>query len=319
MNLVFDSVIFFILFFSGYWMYVIIHSFFYDKHQKNDPPKTKLVRITILFFLLLCFSTIFWGSLIEPRLVTVKTTNLDLKKINQDQGFKIGFLSDQHLGKYKKTHYTQKVVNKTLEQKPDLILLGGDFIENQAKAANYLLPMEKLCQTVPCFAVMGNHEYNLAGSQSNNYKDKTALIKKYFDEWKIPILFNQTQNIKIKENNISISGTDDLWTGRVDITKLSQTIDPKNTNILLSHNPDIILKPEVQKFDLIFSGHTHGGQIRLPWLGSLAKIPTKIGQDYDKGLFKTKNGYLYITAGLGESGVRSRLFNPPEISIINIY
>jgi predicted MPP superfamily phosphohydrolase len=70
--------------------------------------------------------------------------------------------------------------------------------------------------------------------------------------------------------------------------------------------------------DLILTGHTHGGQIRLPLIGSLAPIPTNLGRAYDMGLFNISGGQMFISRGIGESGTRARLFCRPEISILNV-
>ena len=88
--------------------------------------------------------------------------------------------------------------------------------------------------------------------------------------------------------------------------------------ILIAHNPDAILYSNADRADLVIAGHTHGGQIRLPWIGSIARIPTILGNDYDKGLFEYGDQQLFITSGVSETGPRARLFNPPVISVLTI-
>ena len=84
------------------------------------------------------------------------------------------------------------------------------------------------------------------------------------------------------------------------------------------HNPDAVSDFTDEKVDLVLAAHTHGGQIRLPFLGPIGKIPTKLGQLYDKGFFDI-NGYkTFITSGLGTSGPRARLFNHPEVVILEV-
>ena len=88
----------------------------------------------------------------------------------------------------------------------------------------------------------------------------------------------------------------------------------------MSHNPDAVLSEiTVEKADLVLSGHTHGGQIRLPWLGSISGMPNILGREYDLGLFDYQGTNLLISAGLGETGPRARLFNPPEIILLNLW
>ena len=114
-----------------------------------------------------------------------------------------------------------------------------------------------------------------------------------------------------------MAGIDDIWFGGSSKAALDGLTD-EDMVILLAHNPDAVLFSETKVADLILSGHTHGGQIRLPLVGSLAHIPTVLGNTYDKGLFSLKDQWLFITSGVGEIGPRARLFNPPEIVLLNI-
>jgi len=259
---------------------------------------------------------ITYGSFIEPRLIKITQTDIKLDKL--DQNVKIALITDTHLGPYKKQGFVKKIVQKTFAQNPDLILLGGDFIFQKEDHIRYLEPIKILCSEIPCFAVTGNHEYNLGKAYDPKIKDKTGLLRQLFYNWNIILLENQNQSIDIKGQTILIAGISDLWTGLDDLDQASQNLPEKSIKLLLSHNPDIIMNPTVENYDLILSGHTHAGQIRLPLIGSVASIPTEIGRAYDQGLFKLKKGYLYIASGLGESGTRARLFNRPELSIINL-
>jgi predicted MPP superfamily phosphohydrolase len=96
--------------------------------------------------------------------------------------------------------------------------------------------------------------------------------------------------------------------------------DTEHPTILLAHNPDVILDEESTAANLVIAAHTHGGQIRLPFLGSLAPIPTKLGRAFDRGWFSLQEGRaLFITTGVGESGVRARLFVPPQIDVLTVH
>ncbi|MBI5077058.1 metallophosphoesterase [Candidatus Falkowbacteria bacterium] len=226
----------------------------------------------------------------------------------------------RHSGKvaYKKSGFVRKVANKIDEEAPDLVLLTGDFILGRESNALYLSPLKDIGQKYPTFAVTGNHEFDLAFAGDLDYKDKTATLRKLFNQWEISILDNQTKKITLGEGTINIAGVPDLWTNKANLDVINNFIDPRYPKILLSHNPDIILDKESENFDLILSGHTHNGQIRLPFIGNIPSMPTKLGRAFSAGLFKLKNGYLYITAGLGETGPRARLFNRPELTVLKI-
>ena len=95
-------------------------------------------------------------------------------------------------------------------------------------------------------------------------------------------------------------------------------MDNSIIKILLAHNPDAIYLPGAEQVDLILSGHTHAGQIRLPWIGPVPSVGTELGKDYCYGLFKKEDTLLYVSSGIGESGPRARFFSLPEIALINI-
>ena len=147
---------------------------------------------------------------------------------------------------------------------------------------------------------------------------KTKTLRELFNAWGIPILDNETLLLELNNQRINVAGVADLWTGKDDLPLVISKMEKNYPSILISHNPDIILREGHENFDLILSGYTHAGQIRLPYIGSVPNIPDELGRAYDMGLFKLKNGYLYISRGLGESGTRARLFSPPELSIITV-
>lgn len=316
MRFFFDSIIIFILLFSSYWMYLIIRSFFYP--QKS---KTKLIRIFILIGLFITFNTIFYGSFIESQMIHAKRTNISFGKTPTIENIKIVFLSDLHLGPYKQAHFVEKIIQKVEAENPDLILFGGDYIYGFEKNSVYLEPFIQWSEKYQgkMFAVTGNHEFNEGKFNDPNFKDKTKMIREIFQKANIKILDNAHEQVTVNGQSLYIAGIADLWTGQADADKaIGNDIDYSLPKILISHNPDILFEKASENFDLILSGHTHGGQIRLPLLGSVPNIPDKLGRAYDKGLFKTKTGYIYVSAGIGETGPRARLFNPPELTVINL-
>jgi len=296
-------------------MYVIVRSFFYDKEKQ---AKTKIVRICIVALLLFCFLIVSWGSFIESNRIVIKQTNLNYNQTVEKETLKIAFVSDTHVGPYKKNWFLNRVVDKIISEQPDIVLLGGDYILSREKNAKYLEPFKRLSAKYPTFAVTGNHEFKMGKPNDKRQKDRTATLRKLFAEWNIPILDNQTQIVETKHGSINITGIPDIWTELDDLEVAKLDSDPEAPKILLAHNPSIILDKEAESFDLVLSGHTHAGQIRLPWIGPLATPTMDLDKRFDQGIFKLKNGYLYITAGLGESGARARLFNPPEITILNL-
>ena len=296
-------------------MYVLLRSF---KQDAEKQIKTKIVRLCFFVFLLLIFIVVQWGSFIEPQLIQTKKTAVDLKLTPRHETIKIALVSDFHVGRYKKNLFVEKAVNKIIDQKPDLVLIAGDFIMGKETNAQYLYPLKNLAEKYPVFAVTGNHEFNIGKPNDPHYNDRSGLLRKLFNDWNIFILDNATKKITTEQGSLNITGLPDIWTGQVDFNAAELNLDPRLPKILLVHNPDIILDEHAENYDLVLAAHTHAGQIRLPFIGSLPPLPTKLGRAFDQGLFQLKNNFLYITGGLGETGPRARLLNPPEITIINL-
>ncbi len=294
---------------------MIIRSFFYV--QKS---KTKLLRILILIGLFITFTTIFYGSFLESQMIKTKRTDISLGKTVEKENIKIVFLSDFHVGPYKQSNFIENVMRKVETENPDLILFGGDYIYGFEQNSIYLEPLIKWSTKYngKMFAVTGNHEFNESTLNDPHFTDKTKTIREIFQKANIQILDNAHEEVSIDGQSFYIVGVSDLWTGQANIDQATLHTSFDKSRILISHNPDILLEKAAENVDLIISGHTHGGQIRLPLIGSVAAIPDKLGRAYDKGLFKTKTGHIYISAGLGETGPRARLFNPPELTVINL-
>lgn len=315
MNYFFDFIIFCILFSSAYWMYIVVRSFLYDKERG---VKTKIWRVVLLALLITIFATVLSGSFIKPRQVVVSPVNINLNKTSQTEQIKIAFVSDLHLGYYKQTGWTQQIANQINNLNPDIVLLGGDFIDRKESAAQYLAPLRKIATRFPTFAVTGNHEFRTSYQKQSKYSDRTRLLRKLFAEWDIKILDNANQILAVNNQTLAICGIEDLWTGRADLSLAKANIPTEAIKILLAHNPDVILESHANDFNLILSGHTHAGQFRLPFIGAIAPIPDELGRTFDYGLFQLKNNYLYVTAGAGETGARARLFSRPEIALITL-
>ncbi|HSD12490.1 MAG TPA: metallophosphoesterase, partial [Patescibacteria group bacterium] len=124
--------------------------------------------------------------------------------------------------------------------------------------------------------------------------------------------------IAVDGAEIRLAGLDDVRYGHPDIDAALSGIAPGTPTILIVHNPDAASLAEARGVDLVLAGHTHGGQIRLPLLGPVPHMPITIGQQFDKGLFFYGPSRLFITSGVGESGPRARLFDPPEISLLRV-
>jgi len=309
---VFEFITYAFLILSAIFAYRLIRAFFYS--QKGKRSKIKLI---IAIGLIIGFLIVFYGSFIESRMLFVKEYNIDIEKNKSSDRIKIAAISDPHFGPFKKYNYSQKIADKIDQQNPDLIVLLGDYIYGLEENAKYLEPIVKLNDKYPIYVITGNHDYHLPEFRSPKQKDKTQVLRQVLDKYNLELMENTNQQLTIKNQQFNLVGIKEIWTGEADLDKAMQGVDQSMPTIMLCHNPDFIMQAHDQ-IDLMLSGHTHGGQIRLPSLGAVPPLPDELGRKYDEGLFKFNNTQLFITSGVGEAGPRARLFNPPEISILNV-
>lgn len=255
----------------------------------------------IILFIILPLAVLIWSRFIEPQIILIHHQTIKV-------GFKIriALIADLHLGAYKNEKFLARTVKKINSQNPDLILIAGDFIYADKKIPQFsaLAHLQ-----APVYAVWGNHDYLNQNSTISQPKTNQCL-KTILKANKVKILENQTAQFK----NFTLLGLNDHWS-KNDDTNLLNNYSQKDHLIVLTHNPDTIALYPNDSADLTLCGHTHAGQIRLPFLYKKV-IPTK--GKFDRGLSRQKNTQLFITGGLGEIVLPLRLFNPPTIDILEL-
>lgn len=309
MNAIYDSIIYGFLFLDGVFLVLAI---LWIKRRGWRWPQALSAAI-----LLFAWLVIFYGSFIEPQLIVVREQTVRLAK-NPTETLRAVLISDFHLGPYKKDGFVERVVSKINAQKPDIIFIAGDFVYNDISQIQYVDPLKNLKAPLGVLAVLGNHDYGEGGPGMILEKGdaRVKAVREKLEALDIRVLVNDFYDIKKGEKNLIIFGADEVWSGRADILEAAGAFDAK---LVLSHNPDIIHKAVRHGIDLVLAGHAHGGQIRLPGIGSVPDIPDELGRAYDRGLFLFEKGtQLFITSGLGEMGPRARLFVPPEVVLLKI-
>ena len=250
------------------------------------------------YLVIFLFILFIWGFFIEPNLLVVK--KYCGRYWDKDSKIKkIVFVSDFHIAKNDLGRLRRiiKLINK---QNPDLVLSGGDYIKGHNGKTTMdidLISRELSKINSPVISVLGNHD---------GWYDKYT-VKKSLEKYGIKVLSNS--NTKFED--IYISGVEDLQTGVPNIeTALENTENPR---ILLTHTPDIYYDIK-ENVDLVLAGHVHGGQVRLPFIGSLI-VPSEYGTKFACGEFR-ENNTLIVTKGLGTSILNVRFLTLPEIVVI---
>lgn len=286
------------------------------RNRSQHLPRRLLVGC-VGFFGFLSFLTIAYGSFLEPERITVTEQEIHLPL---QQPLRIVVLADFHVGPYKGTRFIERLMKKVNALFPDVILLAGDFLYDDHSSLAALSPLAGLHATLGTFAVLGNHDtgHILSLFQTpERTSDRSDTLTDVLEDLGITVLANTARTFSLSTGRLAIAGVQELWTGTDNAGSALEGIPTRTTTILLSHNPDIALNPRSHQANLIVAGHTHGGQVRLPFFGALPRIPTHLGKTYDQGLFRIdKDTVLAITRGLGESFPRARLFAPPEILLL---
>ncbi len=301
--------------------------------DKNTPGRWAHHHVQIssgIATLFLLFAAIiFYGSFIEPKIIITRHETIDIPA-ELNHPIRIALFSDIQAGPYHRTNFVQRIVKQVAQENPDLILYPGDFVQNDGTAVEdetqWLTPLATLAQQYPFYAVHGNHEHGIADPvQSYRSGSAAQRVQNAMRALGIIYLDNTSVTVPIHEQAITIFGADDPWALEQDFASVTGDGD---AILMLAHNPDSMFYfqnyaeeqgIDPNTFDLIVSGHTHGGQISLPFIGPIGDAETWLPKEHYRGLSRWWNRQLlYVTSGLGESGPRARLFTPPEIVMLTI-
>ncbi|MDP5277074.1 metallophosphoesterase [Chengkuizengella axinellae] len=244
----------------------------------------------------------------------LQTSEIKLKSNKlpvQFSGLKIIHFSDMHLGFHTDNQYMDDLIKQVNAHEPDLICFTGDLIdEDPAILETYLTKLQQFKARYGKFAVLGNHDYGKVNS--NALKVSEVLSRSDFK-----LLINE--KIQMKKDNalMNIAGLDDILYGNADLNHTLSNIDQDTYTILLAHEPDIADEVQNYPVDLQLSGHSHGGQIRLPLFGHIIAPP--MGRKYVNGLYEVGDSLnVYTNRGIGTTIYPFRFFCRPEITVITL-
>ncbi len=274
-----------------------------------------VVRL-MMFCIALGIGLFIYARYIEPELLTVNEINIEAQGLQLSKPLKIVQCSDLHLGPNYDMAHLQRVVKKINEMAPDLILFTGDLIDNiklfnDRDESGTVEILNELKASLGKYAVAGNHDYG-----ANGFKRYLKIIT----NGGFNLLINEHESIILENGQmINIVGLDDAIWGQVDLTKGMKGVKEDAYNIVLCHEPD--LADEVAKYpiDLQLSGHTHGGQVRVPFKGAVLTPPK--GRKYIKGMYKIEGNprmNLYVNVGIGTSQQCLRFACMPELTLITL-
>ena len=223
-------------------------------------------------------------------------------------GFRIAQISDLHNARFGKDN--SKLIDAVKRENPDIIALTGDIVDLHTadfnKAADLL---KQLSEIAPCYYVTGNHEIRIF----RDYLEFEKTISPFVNSL-------HSESIKVEKDGeaIYICGIDDPNRSAAFDRNLEKLGKTDGFKVLLSHRPERFAQYAGSGFDLVLSGHTHGGQVRLPFIGSVIAPSQGFFPEYDSGLYSEGNTTMIISRGLGASDIPVRFNNRPEIVIIDL-
>jgi predicted MPP superfamily phosphohydrolase len=249
-----------------------------------------------------------YATLIEPRRLV--TTHLTLALPNWPparNGYRVGFLSDFHAGApFAGQKEIARAVERLNEEQPDVAVLGGDFIDAHViwggRLAPELIARELGQLQAPTFGVLGNHDWKQAGARMWSALRDAGI--------------EMLENRAAETDGVYIAGLADMRTRRPDLPGTLAEVPAGAPVILLAHDPDVFpLVPG--RVALTLAGHTHGGQVAVPLIRR-PFIPSRYGERYVRGHIVEEDRHLYVTSGLGTSGIPVRLLAPPEVVVLEL-
>ncbi|MCB0167881.1 MAG: metallophosphoesterase [Anaerolineae bacterium] len=250
-----------------------------------------------------------YATQIETTWLSIEQLQVPLKNLPASlEGFKIVQLSDIHLHPFTQIDFVNEVVAATNRLQPDLVALTGDFVLKTAGSIFELAPvLATLNPTYGIFAVLGNHDIWT--------DDRT--VRAGLEESGLTVLRNEGLALGVGKGQLYVAGVDDGWSGRPDLALALDRHRGDIPTLLLAHEPDLADRFAAdRRVSLQLSGHTHGGQVRLPGKGAL--VLPRLGHKYEMGLYRVADMWVYTNRGVGVIGPPIRFNCRPEVTEITL-
>jgi predicted MPP superfamily phosphohydrolase len=294
-----------------------------------------------------------WPRFIEPWVLTVTRKTVPIDQLPHDLiGLKVLQISDLHLHPAVPQQFLDRIAQRVSSLSPDIIVFTGDFLcysklQEKDRLRDFLC---KFNAPYGCFAILGNHDYaepvsiNDKGEYDIVINDKPLILRglaqlckttklagktterargiglhqeliELIQSTPFKLLNNSNQIIKIGSSGLNICGLGEYSLGKADIETAFSEYDNTFPGLILVHNPDAFPLLANKPGDVVLCGHTHGGQVNLPWFWRKLTLLEDISLKH--GLLKRDGKWLYINRGVG-SVMPFRWFAPPELTLITL-
>lgn len=248
---------------------------------------------------------------VETRRVEVRPVELTLPRLAPEfDGYRIVQFGDLHLDDWSKPERLHRIVGRVNDQQPDLVAITGDFASYSAKefdAGRLVEALRGLRARDGCVAILGNHDY----------LTDVKLVRRCMREGGITELVNSVRTLRRGDAALHIAGIDDVMEGESRLDLVLRELPEEGAAILLAHEPDFAdVSSATRRFDLQLSGHSHGGQVAVPFLQRLVLPP--FSQRYTRGLYDVRGMIQHTNRGIGFVHARLRFLCRPEITALTL-
>ena len=268
--------------------------------------KKKRLLIIILTLLFILALWLIWGN------VTVGVTRYTVTGKNLPHsfdGFKIAVVSDFHNSRFGKNN--SQIVEKIQKEHPDMIAITGDLVDSNRTDIDIAVQLvSQLTRIAPCYYVPGNHESWI--DEQDKELEKGLLAEG------VVVLHNDVKQLTKGSETIQIAGLDDYTQESTARTKIANMPLSGEYCILLSHRPETFDAYVSEEVDLVLSGHAHGGQFRVPFIGGMVAPDQGLFPRFDAGKYTSNDTVMIVSRGIGNSIIPIRINNRPEIVIVEL-
>lgn len=286
------------------------------ENKTNKKKRTKIITLSVIgMALVMLIIWIAWGNkALELNSYTISSDKLP----EAFNGFLIAQVSDLHNAEMGKDN--EKLISMLKDAAPDIIVITGDMIDSRNTKVDVALDFaEQAVKIAPCYYVTGNHE-----ARVDEYSDlKDGLL-----ELGVIVLEDARAEIELSDKIITLIGVDDpsfqtdyLFGDDETImkSKLNElTSEDDGYTVLLSHRPELFDTYVESGVDLVFSGHAHGGQFRIPFVGGVVAPNQGVFPKYDAGIYSEGDTNMVVSRGVGNSIIPFRVNNLPEVILIEL-
>jgi uncharacterized protein len=253
---------------------------------------------------------------VEPQWLEPTHHRIRLPHRDLSSGFRILHLSDLHASRVVPFSLIGRAIDDGLSMKPDLICVTGDFITDAAAfdEKEYRNLLRRLSNAAPTFACLGNHDGGSWAVHMGGFPD-THVVRRLLEASGIALLDNRSELVRMRGQSLRLVGVADLWSDEVDGAAAFSQVRPEEPTILLAHNPDTKDILAAHPWDVMLSGHTHGGQVVVPLVGP-PFVPVE-DKRFIAGLKQWNGRWVFVSRGVGNlDGIR--IDCRPEVTLLQI-